>query len=71
MMHQVKHTLALVLMVFGGFGCGQNTMELVCKVGDSDYEFQLSIANITARARKIFIYLISSTFIFFPQISGS
>jgi hypothetical protein len=44
----MKNTLALVLMVFGIVGCGQNTMELVCKVGDSDYEFQLNIANKTA-----------------------
>jgi hypothetical protein len=44
----MKHTLALVLIVLGIVGCSQNTMELVCKVGDSDYEFQLNIAKKTA-----------------------
>lgn len=41
----MKNTLALVLMVLGIVGCSQNNIELVCEVGDSNYEFKLNIAN--------------------------
>ena len=48
----MKHTLALVLMVFGIVGCGEEPISLICEVDNSNYEFNIDYQSRSATSVK-------------------